>query len=383
MKKLRRILILDERYPSQGDLYSNVFVHVRAKAYSEHAEVVIGSFPNTKPDWVHEGIRVRTFASTDRLRDFIAEYRPDVIAGHFVEGPIITDVLIPGAIPFVAWVHGYEALGWYRRLFRIESAARLAGFAVSGTRRLLKFRRLVAHCRRTGRGAFVVPSRWMLNTVQLDTLARLPRAEIVPNPIDGALFRYVEKTPDMRTRVLLLRSFDSRKYATDIAVDAIVHLSSHPAFASFQFSLYGRGRLFAPAAARLRPFANVRMHERYVAQADIPALHAEHGVMLCPTRQDSQGVTMCEAMSSGLVPLATRNAAIPEFVTDGVGGLLSASSREIAAQLLQLRDDPDLFARLSRGAAAEVRRKCELTQVVERELEILERAVARTEPAST
>jgi glycosyltransferase involved in cell wall biosynthesis len=120
------------------------------------------------------------------------------------------------------------------------------------------------------------------------------------------------------------------------------------------------------------------MHEQYVAQAEIPALHAEHGVMLCPTRQDSQGVTMCEAMSSGLVPLATRNAAIPEFVTDGIGGLLSASSREIADQLLRLHDDPELFARLSRGAAREVCHKCELTHVIARELEILERAAART-----
>jgi glycosyltransferase involved in cell wall biosynthesis len=278
----------------------------------------------------------------------------------------------------VVWAHGFETLGWYRRLFRVHTVRQVASFALSSTRRQLTYRRLVRYCRRTGRGAFVVPSRWMLSAMQIDTLSQVPRAHVIPNPVDGNLFPYVEKTPDMRTRVMLLRSFESRKYATDIATDAIARLSGHQAFRAFEFNLIGQGRLFQRAAARLQRFPNVHLHERFSPQSEIPALHAQHGVMLCPTRQDSQGVSMCEAMSSGLVPLASDNTAIPEFVTDGVSGLLSKSSRQIAEQLLRLHADPELFGRLSRGAGEEARRKCGLPAVAQRELEVLESAVFRS-----
>ena len=41
-------------------------------------------------------------------------------------------------------------------------------------------------------------------------------------------------------------------------------------------------------------------------------LIVNNGIFICPTRQDAQGVSMCEAMSSGLVPITLYNTAIPE-----------------------------------------------------------------------
>ncbi len=374
---LRRILILDQVYPSADNLYSDVFVHVRAKGYAEHAEVLVASYPNTRPDWTYEGISVRSFSSIAPLLELIAAWKPDVIAVHFAEGPIITDVLLKTRVPFVVWIHGFEALGWYRRLFNLSGPAELPRLAVFVTRRLLRFRQLITHSRRTGRGVFITPSRWLLRAAQIDMLCPMPHAEAVPNPIDCELFRYVEKGPELRTRVMLLRSFESRIRATDVAVDTIVRLSRDARFASFQFDLYGRGKLFAAAAARLAPYANVNMYERFVPNREIPALHAEHGVLLCPSRQDTQGVTMCEAMASGLVPLTTRVSGIPEFVTHGASGFLTSSSEELANALLTLHDDPALFQRMSRAAAKEVRRKCAAPKVIGRELEILERAASQ------
>lgn len=39
------------------------------------------------------------------------------------------------------------------------------------------------------------------------------------------------------------------------------------------------------------------------------------GVMLIPTRQDAQGVSMCEAICSGLVVVTSDNTANPEFAS--------------------------------------------------------------------
>src|SRR5262249_34617738 len=149
--------------------------------------------------------------------------------------------------------------------------------------------------------------------------------------------RYREKPAPLRTQVLLLRSFDTTKYATDIAADAIVRLARHRSFGEFSFTLCGRGRLFPEIAARLGRYPNVTLLESYFPQRELPALHARHGVMLCPTRQDTHGVSMCEAMSSGLVPIATRVSAIPEFVSDGVNGRLADGSRGIVRALLELQ----------------------------------------------
>jgi glycosyltransferase involved in cell wall biosynthesis len=177
----------------------------------------------------------------------------------------------------------------------------------------------------------------------------------------------------------MIRSFDSKKYATDIATESILHLSRHQAFSQFDFSIYGRGHLFAETAAKLRKFRNVHMHETFLPQRSIPALHAEHGVMLCPTRQDTHGVSMCEAMASGLVPLTSRNTAIPEYVTDGVSGILTRSPRQLARAMLQLYEQPDLFVNMSRNAAEVVRRQCGLDSVILREFEIIEDTVSRVE----
>jgi len=373
---LRRILILDENYPSESNHYADVFVHVRAKAYARHAEVVVASTPNPSPGWTHEGIPVRTFPTAADLSSFVDHFRPDVIAGHFVEGPVITDVLLRTRIPLVVWVHGYEALGWYRRLYNLQSLRGAMVRAYTNTRQLLRFRRLIGHLNRVGSGAFVFPSRWMQRVTEIDTLSRIRHAEIVPNPIDGALFRYVPKVLEMRTRVLLVRSFDSRKYATDVAADAIVRLAAHPAFESFRFRIYGSGGLFSEFAARVQRYPNVTLHEGFVPQRDLPAIHAEHGVFLCPSRQDAQGVSMCESMASGLVPVTSRNTAIPEFVEDGKTGFLTRSSAEIARRLLELHNDPAHFQRVSENAARSIRAKCELQGVVERELTILARAAS-------
>ena len=56
-------------------------------------------------------------------------------------------------------------------------------------------------------------------------------------------------------------------------------------------------------------------------------MRADHGVYLCPTRFDTQGVMLGEAMSSGMVTITNPVAAIPEFTDD-------------ASSLLPRPDDP-------------------------------------------
>ena len=57
------------------------------------------------------------------------------------------------------------------------------------------------------------------------------------NPIDENLFRYKPKTADLRKKILVLRTFMSRKYATDIVRDTILSLSRKEFFNELSFSI--------------------------------------------------------------------------------------------------------------------------------------------------
>jgi len=99
-------------------------------------------------------------------------------------------------------------------------------------------------------------------------------------------------------------------------------------------------------------------------------LHDRHGVFLCPTRQDAQGVSMCEAMASGLVPITSDNTAIPEFVSDEEG-YLTRGADEIAMAIRTLDEQPQLFLEKSRKAAARSLAQTGWQATVAQEIELI------------
>jgi N-acetyl-alpha-D-glucosaminyl L-malate synthase BshA len=57
---------------------------------------------------------------------------------------------------------------------------------------------------------------------------------------------------------------------------------------------------------------------------DVPALLREADVLLMPSEMESFGLAALEGMSSGVVPLGTSVGGVPELITDGVDGYLTA-----------------------------------------------------------
>jgi glycosyltransferase involved in cell wall biosynthesis len=105
-------------------------------------------------------------------------------------------------------------------------------------------------------------------------------------------------------------------------------LSNEPFFNELEFRLIGDGALFEETVAPLRDYPNITVERRFLTQNEIAALHKEYGIFLCPSRWDSQGVSRDEAMSSGLVPVTSSIAAIPEFVDEDCGVLAPAENAE-------------------------------------------------------
>jgi glycosyltransferase involved in cell wall biosynthesis len=265
---------------------------------------------------------------------------------------------------------------WFRRLFNFELSREFADYVKYNTIHMPRLRKLFKYSQHAPtRVRFVFVSEWIRRIAERDTLSRPASYDVIPNPIDTDRFPYSEKDVTLRTRVLLIRPFNSRKYANDIAIDAIRRLAAFEEFDEFQFSIHGSGPLFEQLTGPIRDLKNVNVCEGFRTHSEIRDLHAANGVFLCPTRQDSQGVSMCEAMSSGLVPITSMSSAIPEFVTHGATGFLTTGSKGIVAALRRLYREPRLFADMSRAAAEDIRLKAGADYVIDRELRALQVSV--------
>lgn len=375
------VLLVANAYPSDQALYRNAFIHRRVLAYLEagiDVEVFYLHPPVTQPyDYVFDGVRVTVGGAADYAAR-IAGTRYRRILVHFASEDMIRPVadLAPDT-PVVVWVHGFEAEAWHRRWFNfLESSGQireaLAKRETYHEQQLDLMGRLLSSEDLDVEVVHV--SEWFRrHVVEPDVGRATRRPHVIPNVVDTDLFAYRPKTDEDRTRVLSIRPYASHKYANDQTVAAIVALSQRPYFDRLSFTIRGEGPLFAATVAPLHAFSNVDVEEGFLRQEEIAALHATHGVFLSPTRFDSQGVSMGEAMSSGLVPVTTDIAAIPEFVEHRASGLLAPPERPVALadHLESLYYNPELFHRLSAGAARRVREQCGPEATVGREIELI------------
>jgi glycosyltransferase involved in cell wall biosynthesis len=368
-----KILILDEDYPHDGNIIGDQFVHVRVKEYIKKHEVRVFAYCGTQRNLEYEGVNIEMFNNADKLTDAIKIFNPDKVLIHFYQSWMYEHVITKIMAPIIIWVHGYEALGWYRRLYNFSwYSPVLLNYIVKNTLQQYRLRKLIQYANKSNRIKFVFVSNWMRRITEFDTLTTIKTSIIIANPIDSKLFKFKKKDPESRKKILLLRSFRSYKYANDIAVNAILLLSKKHFFSNLEFTIIGEGNLFKKITGPLERFKNINLQERAVKHNLIPSLHDSHGIFLCPTRQDAQGVSMCEAMSSGLIPLTTNNTAIPEFVEDGHSGYLAKNAFELAAYLELLYYRPDLYQAMSQQASSSIQLKCSMEMIIMNELSLIE-----------
>lgn len=370
------VMLLSNGYPADDDLYRNAFLHARVSGYRKlgrNVDVVV--YRRGEPDRsrVFDGVGVVTMS--DESLPLALEAHRHVFV-HFLNRAM-WNAIKPrlGTMRATIWVHGYEIQPWTRRAFAVTTDAERASARAASAEREALWSEVLRH--EHPNLDFVFVSRTLRAMVEEDYALSLSdeRFHIIHNPIDVDHFAFHPKDPGQRFNVLSIRPFASRVYANDLAVAAIVSLAGEPEFARMRFRIVGDGPLFDETVAPLRGYDNVQLDRHFINAEAIAALHREHGVFLCPTRMDSQGVSRDEAMSSGLVPVTSAVAAIPEFV-DGTCGMLAApeSSDDLAAAMLHLVRDPELFTRMSAAAAQRVRRDRAASDVIRAELALSEPA---------
>ena len=146
------------------------------------------------------------------------------------------------------------------------------------------------------------------------------------------------------------------------------------------FTIIGEGAELAryrTLAARLQ--APVEFCPQAVPNESLPSLFQRFGIYFNTAQRETHGVTMCEAMATGMPVVGQRVAAIPEYVRDGKDGYLAprGDRQGLRERLLELGSNPRLRNALGASASEYVREKCSAQKVVATELSVLQGALAR------
>ncbi|MCM2138010.1 glycosyltransferase family 4 protein [Vagococcus fluvialis] len=364
------VLVLTQQYPNKDDLYRNGFVHTRVKKYLEvnddiSIKVFVISKENKMSTYFYDGIEVVS-GNGDLLIDYVMNQKIESMFIHFLLESMVKPLLDTRIknIPKRIWVHGYEALSWKRRLF--NGIDKYFFYNIYKNEKQLKsFRNFVLS---SINSKFIFVSEWMKNIAEEDMKVVFEDSVIIPNGIDTDYYFYEDKKL-LKKNILLIRPFNSRKYATDIATEAILLLSKEDIFNDLKFTIVGEGKYLEKDIAKIQEFNNVKIIPKFVDKTEIRELHKKNGIFLCPTRQDAQGVSMCEAMSSGLVPITSNNTAIPEFVSEEEG-YLCENANDLKNAILDLQAVENIKSK-SFASRNRIIQKCELNNITIKELSLL------------
>ena len=367
-------IVVTNRYPSSDDLYKNGFVHTRVRRYAQAGvptEVFVLDEGSSLRFREFEGVSVIT-GNSETLETFLAQGNHQSISIHFVTESMWAAVRQLEHRPKVAiWAHGADIQSWSRRAFLYETSAAIEAAKSASESRMSLWQTIFAEAPENVRVVFV--SDWLRRTALEDLgIESSKHAIVIHNPINTTRFGYAKKPVEQRLKVLSIRPYASSVYANDLTVDAILLLAADPLFQEMEFRLVGDGPLFDELTKPLEEFENVILDKRFLTQDAIAEMHREYGVFLCPSRMDTQGVSRDEAMASGLVPVTTSVAAIPEFANEDCAELVGPESpAELAAALLRLARSTRTFKRKSRAAAERVRSQSDAALVIPQELTVL------------
>lgn len=371
------LLIANGGLPKDNDLYRLGFVFRRLIAYRE-AGVQIDAFGYIDSQYFDSyeyGHQKIYEGGENGLSYLLAERRYKKILIHFPTAELmhVLEPYLNGFTEVICWLHGYEVLRWERRRFNYTADEIISceeRFEKESNEKMTFLRKLFG--RKNFRFVFV--SHWLNKVVKEDVGVLPEHYTIIPNYIDDDLFQYCKKTQDDMKKVFVVKSNKTRIYANDIVTDVILDLSKRDCFKDMEFNVYGNGGLFQENYSRLIDcgFSNVHIHQHFLSQVEIAQRHKENGIFLCPTRQDTQGVSMCEAMSSGMVVITNRVAAIPEYINDECGFLCdNENAKQMADAIEKLVTTKDMFIPYSQNAARYVRDKCGYKNTIEKELKLI------------
>lgn len=369
------VVVLTNAFPKEGDLYKNAFVKSRVSAYKEaglNVEVYVFN-KDVKGHIYREYDNIDVIEgnhnSLSVLLETIANVNGTVLV-HFISQEM-WNVLKNSAnkIKTIIWAHGYEVQSWKRRQYNFETSRERAEAKSLGKKRMKLWSSIA---RSDAKIVFV--SEYLRDCAKEDLRINFDtnKTEIIHNFIDTEFFSYEKKKSTDAKKILSIRPYANKNYANELAVNAVLELKTYPKFKDLKFTFIGDGKFFDETLNPIKDFKNVEIRKEFVEKEEIKKLHKEHGIFLVPTRMDTQGVSRDEAMSSGLVPITNKVAAVPEFVSPEEGVLAEPEdSSGLAEGIKVLIENRHKYQTMSENSAKRVRNTSSYEQTIKKEINII------------
>ena len=355
------LVVLTGRYPSQNSPYSHMFVHTRSKQYLAQGHTVTTLVPSEKEEsYVIDGVNVilgpvdtliKHLSSADRIMIHLLLHR----FNDAIDASLLYRFILDHKLPTLFFIHGVEVQTiWNDRRDDISWLAprSIARWLYRDCYLIRKMRNTLAEFVESDIPAkFITPSDWMLQEAINNTGVDLRKKSLViANGIDTSNFTFTERWAD-REKLLSIRPLNYRgKYAVDLVLETAQRMPNN-----IQTALYGMG----PDEGKIKSLIieqglseRLTLHSRFLQPIEIPKVHQNAGIYLGVTRMDAQGVSMCEAMSSGLPTVSFSTCAIPEFIEHNKTGLLAKpyDMQEYSSLVSELIDNRELFENIAWNA---------------------------------
>lgn len=377
-----KILIISRNYPHRNNLSVFAFVHTRAKMYLQRGNKVKVFIPSrqgvSQYTYTYDNIEVMQAPLTHVSR-IISSFDPDGLVIHSPWAQLLSYISKFGR-PIITYIHGSEAqisalLDFYTPL-SVEVRLGSCNFLKIVLDRGRLWYNDFTRCLELGKSlnkstAIVYPSKWVRDICQRHTRVRHPQSFVIPNPVDTELFKSPTRhSLSERRGALSVRSLEW-VYGLDIAIKAFSNLEEA------KLTILGKGSLEDYLRKLSQQYnSNVRFIVRMIDHDKMPHFMDEFGFFIAPSRIESQGLAMCEAMACGMPVIATRVGGIPEFLKDGFNGLLVPPEDPISIRqaVKLLTSNPVLYEKLSQNASFFVRENLSFEKIYQQDCQVFELA---------
>ena len=198
-------------------------------------------------------------------------------------------------------------------------------------------------------GRVVVASSFTRRTLELAPSIGGP-IDLVPYGAPSPIEQLPERTRNGPLRILFVGQLSQRKGISDL-FDAVAPLGN-----AITLTVVGR-----KTSQECRPLDAALTHHRWISSLPHDELLEEmsrHDVLVFPSVFEGFGLVILEAMSRGLVVIATPNTAAPEIITDGADGFIVPIRDPAAIQerIEWLLDDRERLGSMQQEALSTARR---------------------------
>lgn len=369
------ISILTTSYPMGERAYGGGFIRDRAMQYAKYGKsvnvIVIKSGVDGPEIMNDAGIQVLS-TPRERLTELLRLKGGRRLTLHSPDAAILyAAIKVYAEDKVTVFLHGYETRR-YERLIENYDPAAIARQAFRlepiNLIRLSLARRMFSTS-----GINIIFVSNYLKKMAIEDVRQTPlKSYVVPNSVNLSIFHAEEKRVEQRFSLLAIRSFERANYAGDLIVKTLLCLSKAPEFSQMSCHLQGFGVNYDDLISPLKGFSNITFGDLVLSQKEIVELHKTAGIFLCPSRHDTQGVSICEAMASGLVGVSSIEGGIPEILGDRGALLIGERNPEkLANACLSLMRDPEAFKKRSMAGQEHIRKVCGAGETIERELKII------------